>query len=669
MSQSSIEQLSVDTIRTLSIDAVQKATCGHPGMPMGMADAAYVLWTKFLRHDPKDPKWFDRDRFVLSAGHGSMLLYSLLYLTGYSLTLDDLKQFRQWQSKTPGHPEYGLTAGVETTTGPLGQGFATGVGMALAEAHLSEKFNQPDHKVVDHYTYGIVSDGDLMEGISHEAASFAGHLKLGKLIYLYDDNHISIDGNTSLAFTEDVVSRFEAYEWHTQVIDGHDRAAVGEAIKKAQKVYDKPSIIACRTHIGFGSPNKHDSASAHGSALGEDEVRLTKENLGWDPDKHFYVPDEVKQHYEEAIQRGREWNSEWKQSLSVYRDVYKEEAAEFDRVVSGDLPDGWDKDLPVFPADSKGMATRKASGKVLNVLRDKVPNLIGGSADLTPSNNTYMEGTEEVDAYKYGGRYVHYGVREHAMSAALNGITLHGGVIAYGGTFLIFSDYARPAVRIAALCEIPTIFVYTHDSIGLGEDGPTHQPIEHLMALRAIPHLHVVRPADANETTFAWKHALQRKDGPTALIFTRQSLPIYEQTGNGAAAELDKGAYILQDATNGDPKVILLATGSEVSIAMEAWQKLNDAGIPARVVSMPCWKLFEAQDKSYRDKVLPPDVKARISIEAGATLGWYKWIGENGVAIGLDHFGASAPYKEIYEGFGITADRTVKAARELMQTV
>ncbi|HKI43858.1 MAG TPA: transketolase [Balneolales bacterium] len=669
MPQSSLEQLSVDTIRTLSMDAVQKATCGHPGMPMGMADAAYVLWTKFLRHDPKDPKWFDRDRFVLSAGHGSMLLYSLLFLTGYNLSLDELKQFRQWGSKTPGHPEYGLTEGVETTTGPLGQGFATGVGMALAEAHLAEHFNQPDHKVVDHYTYGIVSDGDLMEGISHEAASLAGHLKLGKLIYLYDNNHISIDGNTQLSFTEDVIARFKAYGWHTQSIDGHDRKAVEEAINEAQSVYDKPSIIACRTHIGYGSPNKHDSAAAHGSALGEDEVRLTKKNLGWDPDKHFYVPEEVKKHYEEAIQRGREWNSEWKQSLAVYRDVYKEEAAEFDHVLSGKLPEGWDKDLPVFPADAKGLATRKASGKVLNVLRDRIPNLIGGSADLTPSNNTYMEGTAEVDAGKYDGRYVHYGVREHAMSAALNGMTLHGGVIAYGGTFMIFSDYARPSLRIAALCEIPTIFVYTHDSIGLGEDGPTHQPIEHLMALRAMPHLHVVRPADANETTFAWKHALQRKNGPTALILTRQNLPVYEQTANGAAADLEKGAYILQDAPNGDPKVILLSTGSEVSIAMEAWQKLSDEGIPARVVSMPCWKLFEAQDKSYRDKVLPPAVKARISIEAGATLGWYKWIGENGVAIGLDHFGASAPYKEIYEGFGITAEHVVEAAHQLTEVV
>lgn len=665
MSQSTIEQLAVDTIRTLSMDAVQKAGCGHPGMPMGMADAAYVLWTRFLRHDPKDPKWFDRDRFVLSAGHGSMLLYSLLYLTGYDLTLEDLEQFRQWQSKTPGHPEYGHTAGVETTTGPLGQGFATGVGMAIAEASLAERFNQPDHKVVDHYTYAICSDGDLMEGVSHEAASLAGHLKLGKMIYLYDNNHISIDGSTDLSFTEDVVARFKAYDWHTQSIDGHDRNAVEKAIIEAQKVHDKPSLIACRTHIGYGSPNKHDTAAAHGSALGEDEVRLTKEALGWDPDKHFYVPEEVKQHYEEAIQRGREWHSEWKMSLSAYHEVYKKEAVEFDRFISGNLPEDWDSGLKRFPADPKGMATRKASGAVLDSLRDHVPNLIGGSADLTPSNNTRMDDTSEVTPGHYSGRYIHYGVREHAMSAALNGITLHGGLKAYGGTFLIFNDYARPAVRIAALCGIPTMFVYTHDSIGLGEDGPTHQPIEQVMSLRAMPKIHVVRPADANETIFAWKHALKHKDGPTALILTRQNLPVYEETGAG----LEKGAYILKDAPGGTPQVLLLATGSEVSIAMDAWEKLNDEGIGARVVSMPCWELFEEQDKAYRDEVLPPEVKARVSIEAGATQGWYKWIGLEGTAIGLDHFGASAPYKQIFEGFGITSDHVVEAAKKLVQAV
>jgi transketolase len=664
MTNSSLTELCVNTIRTLSIDGVQKANSGHPGMPMGMADVAYVLWTQFLRHNPGNPDWANRDRFVLSAGHGSMLLYSLLHLTGYDLPLEQLKLFRQWGSVTPGHPEYGLTPGVETTTGPLGQGFANGVGMAIAEAFLAATFNRPGHEIVNHYTYAICSDGDLMEGISHEAASLAGHMKLGKLIYLYDDNHISIDGSTDLAFTEDRMKRFEAYGWHTQQIDGLNREAVVAAIKAAQAVTDKPSIIACRTIIGFGSPNKANTAKVHGEALGPDEVKLTKQAYGWDPDKEFYIPDEALAHFRQALDRGARWEAEWKERLEAYAQAYPAEAEQFRRALSGELPDGWEEALPVFPADAKGMATRAASGQVLNTLAPVIPTLIGGSADLAPSNNTFLKGYPVFANESYAGRNFHFGVREHGMAGALNGMAVHGGVIPYGGTFLVFSDYCRPAIRLAALSHFPTIFVFTHDSVGLGEDGPTHQPIEHLAALRAIPNLIVIRPADANETAQAWKVALEKRDGPVLLALTRQALPVYDRSKMGDAAGVLKGAYVLLDAGRVYPDVILIATGSEVQLAVEAHAKLAEQGIAARVVSMPSWELFEQQSEEYRDAVLPPTVKARVAIEAAVPMGWERWVGSQGVVIGLDHFGASSPYKTIFQHFGFTTDNVVLRALE-----
>ncbi|HRV91868.1 MAG TPA: transketolase [Anaerolineae bacterium] len=664
MSNMTLDELCVNTIRTLAIDGVQKANSGHPGMPMGMADAAYVLWTQFLRHNPKNPDWFNRDRFILSAGHGSMLLYSLLHLTGYDLPLDQLKQFRQWNSLTPGHPEHGLTPGVETTTGPLGQGFANGVGMAIAEAFMAATFNRDGHQIVDHYIYAIVSDGDLMEGISHEAASMAGHMKLGKIIYLYDDNHISIDGSTDLAFTEDRMKRFEAYHWHTQQIDGHDRAAVAEAIKAAQAVTDKPSIIACRTTIGFGSPHKANTAGVHGSPLGEEEVKLTKAAYGWDHDEPFYIPDEALAHFREAIGAGAEWEADWKKTLQAYEQALPQEAKTFRGALSGELPEGWDDGLPVFPADAKGMATRAASGKTLNAIAPALPTLIGGSADLAPSNNTMLKDYSVFDPSNNAGRNFHFGVREHAMVGALNGMALHGGVIPYGGTFLVFSDYCRPSIRLAALSHIPITLVFTHDSIGLGEDGPTHQPVEHLAALRAIPHLTVIRPADANETAQAWKVSLEKSDGPVALILTRQSLPVYDRSQMGDAANLSKGAYVLLDTDRIYPDVLLIATGSEVQFAVEAHAKLAEQGIGAHVISMPSWELFEEQSDEYKEFVLPSSVKARVAIEAGISMGWQKYVGPQGTIIGLDRFGASAPYKEIYEHLGFTTDNVVLRALE-----
>ena len=662
MTDKNLEQLAVNTIRTLSIDGVQKANSGHPGMPMGMADAAYVLWTQFMRYNPRNPDWPDRDRFILSAGHGSMLLYSLLHLTGYDLPLEQLKQFRQWDSLTPGHPEYGLTPGVETTTGPLGQGFANGVGMAIAEAFLRATYNRPDHNIVDHYIYAIVSDGDLMEGVSHEAASMAGHMKLGKLIYLYDDNHISIDGSTDLAYTEDRMKRFEAYGWHTQSINGHDRAAVAEAIRAAQAVTDKPSIIACRTTIGYGSPNKANTAAVHGSALGEEEVRLTKEAYGWDPDKQFYIPDEALAHFRQAVDRGARWEQEWKEKLEAYAKAFPHEAEQFRRALSVELPEGWEEALPVFPADAKGMATRAASGKVLNAIAATLPNLLGGSADLAPSNNTFLKGYPVFANESYAGRNFHFGVREHGMGSALNGMALHGGLIPYGATFLIFSDYMRPAIRLAALSHIPTIFVFTHDSVGLGEDGPTHQPIEHMAALRTIPGLTVIRPADANETSQAWKVALEKRDGPVALLLSRQGLPIFDRDKMADAAGLAKGAYVLLDTDKVYPDIILIGSGSEVHFAVEAHAKLAEQGIAARVVSMPSWELFKAQPEEYRDSVLPPAVKVRIAIEAGVAMGWSEWLGPQGMVIGLDRYGASAPYKIIYQHLGFTVDNVVLRA-------
>lgn len=660
MSLKSVEQLSVNTIRFLSADAVEKANSGHPGMPMGMADAAYVLWTKFLKHNPKNPEWFNRDRFILSAGHGSMLLYSLLHLTGYEVSLDELKNFRQLHSITPGHPEYGLTPGVETSTGPLGQGFATGIGMAMAEAHLAARFNKNRNGLVDHYTYGIVSDGDLMEGISHEAASLAGHLKLGKIVYLYDSNQITIDGSTELAFTENVEKRFEAYNWHVLNVDGHNRSQIEVAIKKARKETGKPSLIICDTRIGYGSPNKEGSASSHGAPLGNDELRMTKINLDWDPDAMFHIPEEVLTHFRTAIEIGEELEKKWNNELTLFRNDNQKLAAQFDQMLLRGLPENLEELLPVFDTDPKGLATRKASQKVLDSLADHIPQLFGGSADLRASNLTGLKDKGEFQAGSYASQNVNYGVREHAMGAALNGIALHGGLIPFGGTFLIFSDYCRPAIRIASLSKIPSIFVFTHDSIGLGEDGPTHQPVEHLAALRAIPNTLVIRPADANETSWAWKIALEHKEGPVLLALTRQSLPTLERPEYAPASLVEKGAYIIKEASSGKPEVIIIGSGSEVSIAVEAEKILAEKGIQTRVVSMPSWELFKKQSDEYREHVLPADIRNRVAIEAAVMLGWEKWVGEEGVVIGLDRFGESAPYQDVYESLGITSGRVVE---------
>ncbi len=660
------DQLCINTIRTLAMDGVQKAKSGHPGMPMGMADAAYILWTRFLKHNPADPTWPNRDRFVLSAGHGSMLLYSLLHLTGYDLPLDELKRFRQWGSRTPGHPEYGLTPGVETTTGPLGQGFANGVGMAIAERFLAATFNRPGFPIFDHYTYAIVSDGDLMEGISHEAASLAGHLGLGKIIYLYDDNEISIEGSTDLTFTEDVPARFRAYGWHVQEVDGYDLPAIEAAIRAAQDESERPSLIVCHTHIAYGSPNKQDSASAHGEPLGEEEVRLTKQALGWSPDAQFHIPDEVLTVFRRAVEQGRAAQAEWQALFERYAWEYPQEAALLQRLWAGDLPEGWEKALPDFtPADGE-MATRQASGAVLNALAPVLPTLIGGSADLAPSNNTLLKGLDDFQKATPAGRNLHFGVREHAMGALLNGMALHGGVIPYGGTFLVFSDYMRPAVRLAALMEQRVVYVWTHDSVWIGEDGPTHQPVEHLLALRAIPNLVVIRPCDANETAAAWRVALERREGPTALALTRQKLPILAETARDAAETVARGAYVLADAP-GAIDVILIATGSEVHLALAARKLLAEKGIAARVVSMPSWELFDAQEPAYREWVLPPQVTARLAIEAGVTLGWEKYVGPAGGVIGLDRFGASAPYKVLMEQFGFTPQAVAKRVVELLR--
>ena len=665
MSQiSNLDQLCVNTIRTLSMDAVQAANSGHPGMPMGMADVAYVLWSKFLKHNPSNPRWFNRDRFILSAGHGSMLLYSLLHLTGYDLSLDEIKNFRQLGSITPGHPEFGLTPGVETTTGPLGQGFATGVGMAMAERFMAETFNKDSYKLVDHFTYAIVSDGDLMEGISHEAASLAGHLKLSRMIYLYDSNKITIDGSTDLAFSDDSKKRFEAYGWDVQVIDGHDHKQIEEAIKNAQRT-DTPSLIECKTTIGYGSPNKEGTADSHGSPLGDEEIKLTKKRLGWEFDEPFFIPNEVLEHMRSAQKEGEKAETAWKELLTDFEKVHSVDGVKFKEFVSRDMPEDWDEILPVFEADEKGLASRASSGKVLNAIADHLFNLVGGSADLTGSNKTDLDGKGIFSAEDYSGRYIHYGVREHAMGAALNGMALHGGIIPYGGTFLVFSDYNKPAIRIAALSHIPAIHVFTHDSIGLGEDGPTHQPIEHLAALRATPNVKVLRPADANETAYCWQAAIENDSGPSLLVLTRQNLPTLDRTKYGDVKGTLKGAYILKEASGNKPDLIVMATGSEVTIALEGALQLEEKGVSTRVVSMPSWELFEKQDKSYRDEVLPPDVTKRISIEAASTLGWHKWTGSEGVTIGIDRFGESAPFEEVYEKLGITSDRIVKEGLKL----
>jgi transketolase len=661
-----LDQLCVNTIRTLAMDGVQQAKSGHPGMPMGMADAAYVLWTRFLKHNPANPDWPNRDRFVLSAGHGSMLLYSLLHLTGYDLPLEDLKRFRQWSSLTPGHPEYALTPGVETTTGPLGQGFATGIGMAIAQAFLAATFNKPDVAIFDHFVYAICSDGDLMEGVSHEAASLAGHLGLGKIIYLYDDNEISIEGSTDLAFTEDVPARFRAYDWHVQEVDGHNRDQIEAAIRVAQLETERPSLIVCHTHIGYGSPNKQDTAASHGAPLGAEEVQLTKEALDWSYKNDFFIPKQALEAFRQAVDAGKEAQAEWDRTFKQYKKAYSEEAALLEALWAGNLPEGWTDVLPTFtPADGP-LATRKASGAVLNAIASELPTLIGGSADLAPSTKTLLDGYDDFQKETPAGRNLRFGVREHAMGSILNGMALYGGLLPYGATFFVFSDYMRPAVRLAALMEQPVIYVWTHDSVWIGEDGPTHQPIEHLAAVRAIPNMVVIRPADANETAAAWRVALERREGPTALTLTRQGIPVLVETKRNYADTVARGAYVLADSS-GIPSLILIATGSEVSVALGARDILAEKGVAVRVVSMPSWELFEAQSDEYRASVLPPQVTARLAIEAGVSLGWHKYVGPQGDVMGLDHFGASAPYKVLMEEWGFTPEAVAKRAMKLLK--
>jgi transketolase len=664
MANQAPDEKSINCIRFLSADAVQQAKSGHPGMPMGAAAMAYTLWSRHLKFDPADPRWPDRDRFVLSAGHGSALLYSLLHLFGYDLPLDEIKRFRQLGSKTPGHPEYGDTPGVEMTTGPLGAGFAMGVGMAVAAEHLAAMYNQPDLPVVDHFIYGIVSDGDLMEGVASEAASFAGHQKLGRLIYLYDDNHITIDGPTDLAFTEDRVKRFEAYGWHTLTVpDGNDVEAIDRAIQAAKKD-PRPSLIACRTHIGFGLPNKQDKSSAHGEPPGDDELNGAKQKLGWPVEPRFLVPDDVRAHMRPAAERGQEAHAAWKQLMERYAKAHADLAAQFARTQAGELPGGLAGLMPAPVPDPKGIATRAASGKALNALAPVLPELIGGSADLTPSNQTAIKDAGDFTPAARGGRYLRFGVREHAMGGILNGIALHGGLIPYGGTFMVFADYMRPQIRLAALMGQRVIYIFTHDSIGVGEDGPTHQPIEQLASLRAIPKVTVLRPADVSETNQAWLVALERTQGPTALALTRQALPIYDRSKYAPADGLRRGAYVMADLGKGRPSVILMASGSEVEMAIAAAEKLVEGGTAVRVVSFPSWELFEAQPESYRQEVLLPDVRARVAVEAGVTMGWDRYVGEKGVIVGINRFGASAPYKEVYKHVGLTVENVVAAAQK-----
>ena len=663
-----IDQLCINTIRFLAVDAVQKANSGHPGAPLGAAAMAYVLWHRFLKHNPRDPGWPDRDRFILSAGHASAMLYALLHLSGYDLPLDEVKNFRQWGSRTAGHPEYGLTPGVEATTGPLGQGFGNGVGMAIAERHLAEHYNRPQYEIFDHYTYAIVSDGDLMEGVSSEAASLAGHLKLGKLIYLYDDNDISIEGSTDITFTEDVAQRFRAYGWQViGPIDGMDTAAIAAAIGSAQKEAGRPSLIICKTTIGYGSPNKEGTAAAHGEPLGEEEVLLTKERLGWDYPEPFTVPPEVAAHFGQATQLGQRRQQQWQARLKAYRQAFPEEARRLEQDLSGDLPEGWNSGLSdLFKGQDKPIATRQAAGQVMNLIAAKVHSLMGGSADLAPSTKTILKEKGHFGPDNYGGHNMHFGVREHAMGAVANGLALHGGIIPYTATFLIFYDYMRPPVRLAALMGLRVIFIFSHDSVGLGEDGPTHQPIEQLAGLRAVPNLVTIRPADAAETAEAWQVALERRDGPTALILTRQKLPPLNQPGLAAADGLRRGGYILWQASD-EPDIAIIASGSEVAIALEAGRALKEKGVKARIVSLPSWELFDAQPIKYRNSVRPPGLKARISIEAAAAIGWERYVGLDGIVIGLNRFGASAPGKVIYEQFGLTAERITSEAIRLLQ--
>jgi transketolase len=662
---SELDELCIQTIRFLSMEAVQKANSGHPGMPMGMAPAAYVLWTRHMNYNPANPRWHNRDRFVLSAGHGSVLLYSLLHLTGFDISLDELKNFRQWASKTPGHPEYNPQCGIEVTTGPLGQGISNAVGMAIAEKYLASYFNRDGFPVIVYKIYVIASDGDLQEGVASEASSLAGHLGLDNLIVVYDDNHISIDGNTALSFTEDRAKRYKAYGWNVQEIsgDGNNMVAFEKALNNAKQEKQRPTMIKLRTHIAYGSPNLQDTAKSHGSPLGDDEIRLIKERFAWDPDKSFHVPKEALNHMRKAIGKGKYAETTWDKMFAEYDKAHPELAQQFRDAAAGKLPVNLDELLPNFEPGT-AMATRKASGKVLDALMPTLPLIFGGSADLTPSNNTEFAGARAFQKNSRDGRYIHYGIREHAMGAIMNGISVSGLTRAYGGTFLVFSDYMRGAIRVASLSKYPTIFVFTHDSIGVGEDGPTHQPVEQLAALRAIPNLLVFRPADSNETAQAWKFVLEQRDNPTALLLTRQGLPVIDQEEYGSAANLSKGAYVLVGADK--PDVLLLASGSEVSIAVEASEKLAAEKIAAQVVSMPCWKLFEKQDKEYRDSVLPPSIKARVGIEAGVEQGWSKWLGDKGIFIGMSSYGASAPAKVCFEKFGITTENVIQAAKKAM---
>lgn len=662
-----LDDLCINTIRTLAIDAIEAANSGHPGAPMGLAPAAYVLWTRVLKHHPKNPEWPDRDRFVLSGGHASMMLYSLLYLCGYDLSLDDIKNFRQWGSKTPGHPEFGHTPGVETTTGPLGQGFANAVGMAMAERHLAARFNRDGHEIVDHYTYVMCGDGDLMEGVASEAASLAGHLGLGRLIAIYDDNHVTIEGDTAISFTEDVARRFEAYRWDVQsVSDGNDLAAIEKAIEAARNETQKPSLIVLRTQIAYGSPHKQGSCEAHGAPLGEEEVRLTKECLGCPIDEVFCVPEEVLQHYRNAMAKGHTAELLWDEKMKAYRNEFPDLAQQWSDALQNTLPDGWDSGIPDFSA-TDAIATRAASGKILNALAEKLPNLIGGSADLAPSNNTLIGASHDFQQKAYDGRNIRFGVREHAMGAILSGMALHRGIRPYGGTFLVFADYFRPSIRLAAMMKLPVIYVLTHDSIAVGEDGPTHQPVEHLAALRAIPGLTVIRPADAGEAAAAWRQAIEAKDGPTALILSRQKLPILDPGAVDIQTGVSRGAYVLEDA-EGNPDLILIASGSEVHLALEARKRLAQKGFEVRVVSMPSWELFDKAPLDYQDKVLPLDVTARLSVEAGISMGWERYVGSRTAIIAIDRFGASAPGTTVMEKYGLTVDQVVSKAMQQLKS-
>lgn len=682
LSASELDNLCVNTIRFLAVDAVQRANSGHPGMPMGAAPMAYVLWNRFLKHNPSNPQWFDRDRFVLSAGHGSMLLYSLFYLTGYDVALDEIKCFRQWGSKIPGHPERGLTPGVETTTGPLGQGFGNGVGMAIAEAFLADRYNRPGFEIINHYTYAIVSDGDLMEGVASEAASLAGHLKLGKLVYLYDNNYISLAASTDLTFTEDRAKRFEAYGWHTRSVeDGNDLNAIESALRAAREERDRPSLILVHTHIGYGSPHKQDTFEAHGAPLGEEEVILTKQELGWPLDPSFFVPEQALKHFRQSIEWGKGEEADWNTKFSRYAEAFPGLARELQQVMRDELPNGWDEEIPTFPASAKGVATRVASGEVINAIAPKLPTFIGSSADLDPSTHTTIRGMCDLEnpheaildpqgsaggCWSYSGRNLHFGVREHAMGAILNGLAAHGGIIPFCATFLIFSDYMRPPMRLAALMGLKAIYIFTHDSIGLGEDGPTHQPVEQLANLRAIPNFVLIRPCDANETAVAWRVAMETRGKPVALVLTRQSVPTLDRSLVAPAEGLRRGAYVLSDAPGGKPNLILIATGSEVSLILAAQQRLQEQNVQARVVSMPSWELFEAQSQEYRESVIPPSIRTRLAVEAGSSQGWHRFVGDRGDVIGVNRFGASARGEVLMREYGFTVENVCERGLRLL---